>query len=43
MEDIEVMFKGAAVEGDNFYKVLDEGKLRGEVGQRNHAEVLVLI
>lgn len=42
MEDIEILLQGAVVEGDNLHEVLDEDKLRGEVRQRDDAEVLVL-
>lgn len=42
VEDVEVLLQGAVVEGDQLHKVLDEDKLRGEMRQRNEAEVLVL-
>lgn len=42
MEDIEILLQRTVVEGDNLHKVLDEGKLRCEVRQRNDAEVLLL-
>lgn len=42
MEDVEILLQGAVVEGDYLHKVLDEDKLRGEMWQRNDAEVLVL-
>lgn len=42
MEDIEILLQSTVVEGHNLHEVLDEGKLRGEVWQRNDAEVLVL-
>lgn len=42
VEDVEVLLQGAVVEGDYLHKVLDEDKLRGEMRQRNEAEVLVL-
>lgn len=42
MEDVEILVQGAVVEGHYLHKVLDEDKLRGEMRQRNEAEVLVL-
>ena len=42
MEDVEVLVQGAVVEGDDLHEVLYEDKLRGEMWQRNDAEVLVL-
>lgn len=42
MEHIEIMLQGAIVERDDLYKVLDEDKLRGEMGHRYQAEVLIL-
>ena len=42
MEHIEIMFQGAIVVWDDLYKVLDEDKLRGEMGHRYQAEVLTL-
>lgn len=43
MENIEILLHGAVAEGDYLHKVLDKGKLWGEMWQRNEAEVLVLI
>lgn len=42
VEDVEILVQGAVVEGHYLHKVLDEDKLRGEMRQRNEAEVLVL-
>lgn len=43
MENIEILLHSAVVEGDYLHKVLDKGKLWGEMWQRNEAEVLILI
>lgn len=42
MEHIEVMLQGAIVERDDLHKVLDEHKLRCEMGHGYQAEVLML-
>lgn len=41
-KDVEILLEGAAVEGHGLHEVLDEVEFRGEGGQRNDAEVLVL-
>lgn len=42
MEHVEIMVQGAIVERDDLHKVLDEDKLRREMGHRYQAEVLIL-
>lgn len=42
VEDVEILLQGTVVEGNYLHKVLDEDKLRGEMRQRDEAEVLVL-
>lgn len=42
MEHVEVVVQGAIVEWDDLHKVLDEDKLRREMGHRYQAEVLTL-
>lgn len=42
MEHIEIVVQGAIAEWDNLHKVLDEDKLRREMGHGYQAEVLIL-